>query len=206
MDFFGIGAPELVLILLVFFIFLGPTKLPEIAGMMGKAMRKLKQASAEMNRNLKEVSDEIKETGKETPGDCLGRQRAGHRAQGCLQGAGRCRPGRQGLHQDPSGLKKDLKEDSQGNLLRRPGDPPSLNPNREKSRRTPAKRAGPEGLFREKYVVGHRGSLLSRKRCRRSSCRESEGVPRSQICCPPKIGGPGGLTLWPAGQGDGSRR
>lgn len=66
MDFFGIGAPELLLILLIFFIFFGPTKLPEVAGMMGKAMRKFKQASAEMNKNLLEISDEIKETGKET--------------------------------------------------------------------------------------------------------------------------------------------
>lgn len=66
MDFFGIGAPELVLILLVLFIIFGPSRLPEIAGLMGKAMRKLRQASAEMNRNLKEVTDEIQETGKET--------------------------------------------------------------------------------------------------------------------------------------------
>ena len=67
MDFFGIGAPELLLILLVFFIFLGPSKLPEIAGMMGKAMRKIKQASAEMNKNLQEMSDEIKETAVTEP-------------------------------------------------------------------------------------------------------------------------------------------
>ena len=32
------------------------------------------------------------------------------------------------------------------------------------------------------------------KRCRRSSCRESEGVPRSHIYSPPKEWGPGGLT------------
>ena len=65
MDFLGIGGPELLLILLIFFIFLGPSKLPEIAGMIGKAMRKLKQASAEMNKNLQEIADEVKETGKE---------------------------------------------------------------------------------------------------------------------------------------------
>ncbi len=68
MDFFGIGAPELVLILLIFFIFFGPAKLPEIAGMMGRAIRKLKQASAEMNRNLQEMSDEIKESGSAAGG------------------------------------------------------------------------------------------------------------------------------------------
>lgn len=66
MDFFGIGSGELVLILLVLFMVFGPSRLPEIAGLMGKAMRKLKQASSEMNRNLKEVSDELAETGRET--------------------------------------------------------------------------------------------------------------------------------------------
>jgi hypothetical protein len=29
------------------------------------------------------------------------------------------------------------------------------------------------------------------KRCRNFSCRESEGVPRSHICSPPKTGGQG---------------
>jgi len=65
MDFFGIGAGELLVILLLLFLFFGPARLPEIAGMIGKAMRKLKQVSAEMNKNLQEISNEVKETGKE---------------------------------------------------------------------------------------------------------------------------------------------
>ena len=60
MDFFGIGTPELILILLIFFIFFGPSKLPEIARSVGKIMREFKKASAEMNRNLQEMSEEIK--------------------------------------------------------------------------------------------------------------------------------------------------
>ncbi len=65
MDFFGIGAAELLLIFVLLFLFFGPARLPEIAGMIGKAMRKLKQVSAEMNKNMQEISDEVKETGKE---------------------------------------------------------------------------------------------------------------------------------------------
>lgn len=69
MDFFGIGPLELVLILLVFFIFVGPAKLPEIAGMIGKGMRKFREASAELNKGLKEMADEVKEAGQEVGGE-----------------------------------------------------------------------------------------------------------------------------------------
>ncbi len=65
MDFLGIGPFELILVLIVFFIVVGPAKLPEIAGMIGKGMRKFREASAELNRGLKEVAEEVKEVGGE---------------------------------------------------------------------------------------------------------------------------------------------
>ncbi|MBM4445242.1 MAG: hypothetical protein FJ020_08075 [Chloroflexi bacterium] len=65
MDFLGIGPFELILVLIVFFIFVGPAKLPEIAAMIGKGMRKFREASAELNRGLKEVAEEVKEAGGE---------------------------------------------------------------------------------------------------------------------------------------------
>ena len=91
--------------------------------MMGKAMRKLKQASAEMNRNLKEVSDEIKETGKETAEDLSGDKGLVTELKDVSQGAGRCGQGRQGLHQDRSGTQEGPEGDSRRHLRRRPGDP-----------------------------------------------------------------------------------
>jgi TatA/E family protein of Tat protein translocase len=110
MDFFGIGAPELVLILLVFFIFLGPSKLPEIAGMMGKAMRKIKQASAEMNKNLQEMSDEIKETGKETQGTVSGDKGLVKELQDVSKELGDAAKDIKDSTRLPSGITKDLRE------------------------------------------------------------------------------------------------
>jgi sec-independent protein translocase protein TatA len=110
MDFFGIGAPELVLILLIFFIFFGPTKLPEIAGMMGKAMRKIKQASAEMNKNLQEMSDEIKETTKETQSGVSGDKGLLKELQDVSKELGDAAKDISDSTRVTSGISKDLRE------------------------------------------------------------------------------------------------
>jgi len=57
---FGIGMPELVLILAVALIFLGPKKLPELARSLGKAMREFKKATDEL-KNTVNFDDEVKE-------------------------------------------------------------------------------------------------------------------------------------------------
>lgn len=110
MDFLGIGAPELLLILLVFFIFFGPSKLPEVAGMMGKAMRKLKQASAEMNKNLQEMSDEIKETGRETSSTLSGDKGLVKELRDVSKEIGDAAKDVSDSTRIPSRLKKDLRE------------------------------------------------------------------------------------------------
>ncbi len=48
-----IGFPELILILVVFVIFFGPSKLPEIGSAIGKAIQQFK-------KSLKDVEDEVK--------------------------------------------------------------------------------------------------------------------------------------------------
>ena len=48
MGFFGIGAGEILLILIVILIVLGPHRIPEIARTLGKAMRTLKKASFDL--------------------------------------------------------------------------------------------------------------------------------------------------------------
>lgn len=47
-----IGFPELILILVVFVIFFGPSKLPEIGSALGKAIREFK-------KNLNDVKDDV---------------------------------------------------------------------------------------------------------------------------------------------------
>ncbi len=65
MDFFGIGSLELVLILIVLLIAVGPAKLPEVAGAIGRGIRKFKQATMELSKDLKEMADEVKDVEKE---------------------------------------------------------------------------------------------------------------------------------------------
>ncbi len=45
MELFGIGLPELLLILLIALIVLGPDKLPEVASQLGKAVREFQAIS-----------------------------------------------------------------------------------------------------------------------------------------------------------------
>ena len=50
---FGFGhGPELIIILVIALIFLGPGKIPEIAQMLGKGIRELRQASADLQKTF----------------------------------------------------------------------------------------------------------------------------------------------------------
>jgi TatA/E family protein of Tat protein translocase len=50
---FGLGhAPELILVLVIALIVLGPGKIPEVAQMLGKAIRELRQASADLQKTF----------------------------------------------------------------------------------------------------------------------------------------------------------
>lgn len=61
MDFFGIGAGELILILVLALIIWGPGKLPEIARTLGKTVRTLRKATFDLTNELtKEIDAEKK--------------------------------------------------------------------------------------------------------------------------------------------------
>ena len=57
---FGIGMPEMVLILAIALIVIGPKKLPDLAKSLGRAFAEFKRATSELKDTL-EINDELKE-------------------------------------------------------------------------------------------------------------------------------------------------
>lgn len=57
---FGIGMPEMLLILAVALIVIGPKKLPELAKSLGRAFSEFKRATSELKESL-EIDPELKE-------------------------------------------------------------------------------------------------------------------------------------------------
>lgn len=53
MNFFGIGLPEMILILVVALLVFGPKKLPEIGKSLGKALRSFQDASRDFQDEFK---------------------------------------------------------------------------------------------------------------------------------------------------------
>ncbi len=49
---FGLGIQELLLILVVALLFIGPKKLPDIARALGRAMREFRSATDDLKRNF----------------------------------------------------------------------------------------------------------------------------------------------------------
>jgi sec-independent protein translocase protein TatB len=68
---FGIGMPEMILILAVALIVIGPKKLPDLAKSLGKAMGEFKKATSDLkesmqiDRELKEVKTAFDDLGKD---------------------------------------------------------------------------------------------------------------------------------------------
>jgi TatA/E family protein of Tat protein translocase len=58
---FGIGMPELLVILAVALIVLGPTKLPEIARALGKGMAEFRRATDELKDEFHQLERDVEE-------------------------------------------------------------------------------------------------------------------------------------------------
>ncbi|NET02996.1 MAG: TatA/E family twin arginine-targeting protein translocase [Sphaerospermopsis sp. SIO1G2] len=66
MNIFGIGLPEMAVIMVVALLIFGPKKLPEIGRSLGKTIRSFQDASNEFQNEFKREAEKIEETVKTT--------------------------------------------------------------------------------------------------------------------------------------------
>lgn len=64
MNVFGMGLPEMALIMVVALLIFGPKKLPEIGRSMGKAIRGFQEASKEFEAEFKREAEQLEKTGE----------------------------------------------------------------------------------------------------------------------------------------------
>lgn len=58
---FGVGMPELMVILVVALIVLGPSRLPEIARALGKGLAEFRRATSDVNEEIRKAQRAIEE-------------------------------------------------------------------------------------------------------------------------------------------------
>lgn len=68
---FGLGMPELILILIIALVIFGPSKLPEMGASIGKAIREFRNATKDPDpeSERKVIVAEYHETPKQLPAD-----------------------------------------------------------------------------------------------------------------------------------------
>jgi len=57
---FGIGMTEMIVILVIALVVLGPKRLPELARSLGKSLAELRRASTDLRREFQDVADDVR--------------------------------------------------------------------------------------------------------------------------------------------------
>ena len=68
MDFFGIGPLELLLILVIFTVVVGPEKIPDVARRLGRAVRAFRGATTQITEQIDREVRSIQEDGDSSTG------------------------------------------------------------------------------------------------------------------------------------------
>ncbi len=75
MNFIGVGVPEMILIAVLALIIVGPKKLPEVMGQIGRTVREVRRQASEVTRPFTDEFDEIKDDYNEVRTDLTSAQR-----------------------------------------------------------------------------------------------------------------------------------
>ena len=67
MNIFGVGLPEVTVILILALLIFGPKKLPELGKQLGKTLKSLKKASNEFQNEIDQVMNEENKDESPTP-------------------------------------------------------------------------------------------------------------------------------------------
>ncbi len=99
---FGIGVTELLVILVIALVVLGPTKLPEVAKMLGKGLAEFRRATADVTEELRSAQTAIDKEARKAMRAADPKGAAGRRP-GPKKGGGKGGDGNKAAKQDSEG-------------------------------------------------------------------------------------------------------